>query len=119
MSFIVPAGEHEIEMVYRTPGLKTGILVTFAAAFVLAVYWVLAVMWDRRHPENTALVVDETWETKPVMPEVIDSVNAVSNETPSETEQPANLMPQAGGTPSEAGKPNTETERDMSPKVRK
>ena len=45
MGFRVPAGSHEIELIYRTPGLTLGLILTAAAALLIVVYMIL----DARH----------------------------------------------------------------------
>lgn len=48
MGLVVPAGEHEIELRYRTPGLTAGIICTFGGSAALLVYWLAAREYDRR-----------------------------------------------------------------------
>ncbi len=45
MGFRVPAGSHEIELIYHTPGLTLGLILTAAAALLIVVYMIL----DARH----------------------------------------------------------------------
>ena len=48
MGLVVPAGDHEIELKYTTPGLKAGIWCTFGGSAALAGYWLLACKQDKK-----------------------------------------------------------------------
>lgn len=48
MGLVVPAGEHEIELRYRTPGLTAGAICTFGGAAALLIYWLATREYDRR-----------------------------------------------------------------------
>ena len=55
MGLVVPAGDHEIEFKYTTPGLKAGIMFTFGGAAALAGYWLLARKYDKnKESQNVA-----------------------------------------------------------------
>ena len=57
MGLVVPAGDHEIELHYETPGLKAGAICTFGGAAALTVYWMLARRYDAKKRQVT--VVDK------------------------------------------------------------
>ena len=57
MGLVVPAGDHEIELHYETPGLKAGAICTFGGVAALTVYWVLARRYDAKKRQVT--VVDK------------------------------------------------------------
>lgn len=64
MGLKVPAGSHQIDLRYETPGLHTGILITFASALLLALYWVVSVRFDKKRAEKEkARVLAEQEET--------------------------------------------------------
>ncbi len=49
MAVKCPAGQADIRFVYRTPGLRWGIVISAAALFLLAIYWLVAALcWRRR-----------------------------------------------------------------------
>ena len=48
MGLVVPEGDHEIELRYRTPGLTVGAIGTFGGAAVLLVYCLLGRRWDQK-----------------------------------------------------------------------
>ena len=61
MGLVVPAGDHEIELRYDTPGLKVGAICTFGGAAALVIYWLAAREYDRREKQK-AVPVEERIE---------------------------------------------------------
>ena len=56
MGLAVPAGDHEIELHYETPGLKVGAICTFGGVAALVAYWFAARKYDEKRKRQVVAV---------------------------------------------------------------
>lgn len=133
MAVYVPEGSHTIRFDYRTPGLKTGCLISVGGFAVLAVYLVLWRLWRKKHPESLTVCNPEReeLETQWALYDAAESayagccLSAVDppeetkpSDSPEETESETEWEPEAETENEPENEPESEPETDTDPTTR-
>jgi len=80
MAVVVPKGESNIEFVYETPGLKTGLLVTGTSITVFLLYYLIAAVFVKKHPSTTVYPEGDKLLKKWKNEDISETVSEFENE---------------------------------------